>query len=156
MTTSPDENTRLQARLSEALDAIRSLRAENERLRRQLNSGQPESTPPTSGSLMKAESTSGGVDAHSTESTKVALFRSLFRAREDVYAYRWDGRDGRSGYSPALRPGARRQKGQRPDPKVLLPLDDEVVQSHLLGRQVVGVYPLLEDETCPSVKCESR
>lgn len=148
MTTSPDENTRLQARLSEALEAIRSLRAENERLRRQLNSGQPDPTPPTSGSLMKPESISGGVDAHSTESTKVALFRSLFRAREDVYAYRWDGREGRSGYSPALRSGARRQKGQRPDPKVLLPLDDDVVQSHLLGRQVIGVYPLLEDETC--------
>jgi hypothetical protein len=65
-----------------------------------------------------------------------------------VYAYRWEGRDGRSGYSPALRPGAKRHKGQRPDPSVLLPLDDDVVHSHLLGQRVVGVYPLLEDETC--------
>ena len=32
---------------------------------------------------------------------KVALFRSLFRGREDVYALRWEKADGMSGYSPA-------------------------------------------------------
>ena len=31
---------------------------------------------------------------------KIALFRSLFRGREDVYAQRWESPDGRSGYSP--------------------------------------------------------
>src|ERR1039458_2618156 len=31
----------------------------------------------------------------------IALFRSLFRGRGDVYARRWDNSDGRSGYSPA-------------------------------------------------------
>jgi hypothetical protein len=30
---------------------------------------------------------------------KVALFRSLFRGREDVYALRWEKADGMSGYS---------------------------------------------------------
>lgn len=65
-----------------------------------------------------------------------------------MYACRWEGRDGRSGYYPALRSGARRLKGERPDPDVLMPLDDEVIRDHLLGRRVVGVYPLLEDETC--------
>lgn len=148
MTTESDENANLEAKLSEARATIGSLQAENERLRRLLTPGQPEPRSPASDWRARAESTAGGVDAHSSESAKIALFRSLFRGREDVYAYRWDGRDGRSGYSPALRPGARRQKGQRPDPGVLLPLDNEVVQSHLLGRRVVAVYPLLEDETC--------
>ena len=32
---------------------------------------------------------------------RIALFRSLFRGREDVYAKRWTSADGRSGYSPA-------------------------------------------------------
>src|SRR5690348_854265 len=32
---------------------------------------------------------------------RIALFRSLFRGREDVYARRWESPDGRSGYSPA-------------------------------------------------------
>jgi hypothetical protein len=31
---------------------------------------------------------------------KIALFRSLFSGREDVYAQRWESPDGRSGYSP--------------------------------------------------------
>ena len=31
---------------------------------------------------------------------------------------------------------------------MLLPLDDEVVHGHLLGQRVVGIYPLLDDETC--------
>jgi hypothetical protein len=32
---------------------------------------------------------------------KIALFRSLFRGREDAYAQRWQRADGRSGYAPA-------------------------------------------------------
>ena len=36
-------------------------------------------------------------------SEKTALFRKLFTGREDVYAYRWTNKAGRSGYSPACR-----------------------------------------------------
>ena len=32
---------------------------------------------------------------------RIALFRSLFRGREDVYALRWDNDDGWHGYMPA-------------------------------------------------------
>jgi hypothetical protein len=32
---------------------------------------------------------------------KITLFRGLFRGREDVYAERWEGRNGQSGYMPA-------------------------------------------------------
>ena len=32
---------------------------------------------------------------------KIKLFRSLFREREDMYAVRWEGKNGKSGYSPA-------------------------------------------------------
>jgi hypothetical protein len=31
---------------------------------------------------------------------RIGLFRSLFRGREDAYAIRWQGNDGRSGYMP--------------------------------------------------------
>jgi hypothetical protein len=37
----------------------------------------------------------------STPEKKIALFRSLFRGREDVYAARCEGKSGKSGYSPA-------------------------------------------------------
>jgi hypothetical protein len=37
----------------------------------------------------------------SEPSAKVAFFRTLLRGRDDVYAVRWVGRNGKSGYSPA-------------------------------------------------------
>lgn len=148
MPTEPDNIADLKARLEEAFSTTHALQAENERLRRLLDPTHREVMPPSEPPPTKVTSALGGIDTQSSESAKIALFRSLFRGREDVYAYRWDGRDGRSGYSPALRDGARRQKGQRPDAEVLLPLEDDVVRGHLVGRRVIGVYPLLKDETC--------
>ena len=87
---------------------------------------------------------------------KIALFRSLFRGREDVYALRWEKADGMSGYSPAsIRdwkavmsvPPAERKKLDQAT-RQLLPLTDEAVHQHLSGKNTLGVYPLLPDETC--------
>ncbi len=36
-----------------------------------------------------------------TVSQKIALFRRLFQARDDVYALRWENKKGKAGYSPA-------------------------------------------------------
>jgi hypothetical protein len=87
---------------------------------------------------------------------RVALFRSLFRGREDAYARRWESPDGRSGYSPAAqkdwkaisrsRPEDRKKVDQRT--RKYFPLTDSVIESHLLGKEIIGVYPLLPDETC--------
>jgi hypothetical protein len=42
------------------------------------------------------------VNQHSPVEAKIALFRSLFRGREDVYPPRFESRKtGRAGYSPA-------------------------------------------------------
>ena len=46
------------------------------------------------------ETTASIVDRTSAPQAKIALFRSLFRGREDVYAQRWESPDGRHGYSP--------------------------------------------------------
>src|ERR1039457_6931784 len=43
----------------------------------------------------------GSSDRKESEHRKIALFRTLFRGREDVYALRWEGRDSKSGYMPA-------------------------------------------------------
>lgn len=137
----------LEIRLQSALATIDELRRENARLQA-LAAGVAVPTPPLLTSPPGSAIDDVTVDAHSPGGEKIALFRRLFRGREDVYAHRWEARDGRSGYSPALRPGARRERGQQPDPEVVLPLDDEVVQSHLLGRRVIGIYPLLDNETC--------
>ena len=87
---------------------------------------------------------------------RIALFRSLFRGREDVYARRWENPKGESGYSPAdikdwkainkSRPEDRKKVHQQT--RRFLPVTDAVIENHLLGKETVGVYPLLPDETC--------
>ena len=85
---------------------------------------------------------------------QLELFMSLFRGREDVYAHRWEKNE-RSGYSPAYDfnwnefMAHKRRGGSMKDfeNKKLFPLTKEVVKKHLLGQHVVGVYPILTDNT---------
>src|ERR1017187_2809216 len=87
-------------------------------------------------------------------SEKIALFRSLFRGRDDVYAQRWESPDGRSGYSTRTERdwkaynAARAEDRKRVDKETRrnIPLTDEAVHAHLAGKQTLGVYPLLLDE----------
>ena len=87
---------------------------------------------------------------------KVALFRRLFRGRTDVYPVRWEGKtSGKSGYAPACANEWRAGVCEKPRIKcgdcghrLLIPLSDAVIYDHLAGEHTVGVYPLLEDETC--------
>jgi superfamily II DNA or RNA helicase len=148
MSSQDDRVRELESKLEEALAAVRDLRYENDLLRARVVDRRPESTDTPARDPMPLGAVGTTIGRDSSEAEKITLFRSLFRGRDDVYAYRWESRDGRSGYAPALRPGAKREKGQRPDPSVLLPFDDSVAQSHLTGQKVIGVYPLLEDETC--------
>src|SRR6266403_3854389 len=86
---------------------------------------------------------------------KVALFRRLFRGRTDVYPVLWESKAGKSGYSPACanewRPGIcekPRIKCSDCGHRLLVPLTDQTIYDHLVGRHTVGVYPLLADDTC--------
>ena len=95
---------------------------------------------------------------------KVRLFRSLFRGREDVFPRRWENaKTGRSGYAPACENewapkvcAKGEARGRRTSGSVcgkcknqrFLAVTDEQIAWHLKGLQVMGVYPLLLDETC--------
>jgi len=86
---------------------------------------------------------------------KVALFRRLFRGRDDVYAVRWESSKGKSGYSPACAnewlPGICGKPSVRCvecDRRQLLPVTDQVIHNHLAGKHTAGVYPLLPDDSC--------
>jgi superfamily II DNA or RNA helicase len=99
-----------------------------------------------------------------TNAEKIALFRSLFRGREDVFARRWDNpKTDKSGYSPACanewsagvcikRKDMGGTRGRafcgECTSRAFLPVTDDEVGRHLRGSQVMGVYPLLADETC--------
>lgn len=102
------------------------------------------------------------VDRASSPETKIALFRALFRGRNDVYARRFENRrTGKSGYAPACANEWVRRICEKPRVKCavcphrrLLPLTDDVIRWHLSGCNpdgapfVAGVYPLLQDDSC--------
>lgn len=91
-------------------------------------------------------------DGASSQKEKIALFRSLFRGREDVYAVRWESKKGKSGYSPACAnewdPFLCRKPCAKCNNSRYVPLSGEVIRDHVLGKHTVGIYPLLQDETC--------
>ncbi len=87
---------------------------------------------------------------------KVALFIKLFRGRPDVYPVRWESKTaGKSGYTPACANEWRAGVCEKPRIKCadchnrhLIPLSEHVIYDHLAGRHTVGIYPLLEDDSC--------
>jgi len=102
------------------------------------------------------------VHRQSSPEAKIALFRSLFRGREDVYPRRFESRkSGKSGYQPACvnewavgichKPRIKCADCQH---RNFLPVTDDVIRWHLSGQDpsgrdfVIGVYPMLLDETC--------
>ena len=148
----------LKDQLQEALKECASLREENERLKKLLGL-RPEDRAPTPKPIVSepsaAYTSANQVTNDSPIETQIALFRSLFRGREDAYPVRWEGRKGNSGYSPACanewnRPFCRKPMVKCSDceNRDLKPVTDEVIRGHLLGKHTVGVYPLLSDETC--------
>ena len=92
------------------------------------------------------------VDQSSTASDKLALFRSLFGGRTDVYAHRWENPStGKSGWSPTVRGGWSSKNSRNKD---YLPLTDEVFASHLRGEATIGIYPLLRGDRCTLLACD--
>jgi superfamily II DNA or RNA helicase len=87
---------------------------------------------------------------------KVRLFRQLFRGRGDVFPTRFvSKKTGKPGYAPACTNKFVRGVCELPKIKcgecpnqAFVPVDDAAVLAHLQGRHIMGVYPLLEDETC--------
>ncbi|HNQ22593.1 MAG TPA: DEAD/DEAH box helicase family protein [Phycisphaerae bacterium] len=104
----------------------------------------------------------GPLDNHSSPEDKIALFSSLFRGRDDVYPRRFESRrTGKSGYQPACANEWVRDVCEKPRVKCaecahrrFLPVTDDVIRWHLSGQDddgrefVMGVYPMLLDETC--------
>lgn len=87
-------------------------------------------------------------------SNQIQLFKSVFKGREDVFAIRWE-KEKKSGYMPAYFYDpylyrAHKMKGgtfQNYNDKTNLKLTDQEIAKHLNGEQLIGVYPLLQDNT---------
>ncbi len=105
----------------------------------------------------------GGITKDSPPAARIALFRSLFRGRDDVFPRRWESATtGKAGYAPACRNEWVRGVCGKPAVKcgecpnqAFIPVANDVLQGHVQGRMpgmsgdfTAGVYPLLPDETC--------
>ncbi len=92
----------------------------------------------------------------STIEEKIMLFRSLFKGRDDVFAKRWEStKNGKSGYSPSClnqwSPGICRKpriKCSECTQQNYQRYTDDAVMAHMRGKSVIGLYPLLEDNSC--------
>lgn len=94
------------------------------------------------------------INNRSKTEDKIALFRSLFKGREDIFAQRWES-SSKSGYSPVCLNRWDKTKCNLPKIKCsfcsnreLKAIDNDVIYDHLAGKIVIGVYPILSNDNC--------
>jgi hypothetical protein len=140
--------------LKAALAECARLSAETERLRSIL-AAHGLLPKPVERSVVGPSEARTGINNGSPPQAKLQLFMSLFRAREDVYALRWEKGE-KHGYAPAAdmdwnairaAPLGKRKLVARKT-RSLRPLTGDAIRDHLEGKVTVGIYPLLPDETC--------
>jgi superfamily II DNA or RNA helicase len=144
------EIAREEARLADLARQHEAARSRTAALRAKLATLSPEEPPH---SVLPVAAV---LPALTTPAAKVRLFRALFRGRDDIFPTRFLSRKtGKAGYAPAC--ANKFVRGVCDLPKIkcsecpnqaFAPVDDRMVLDHLRGRHVMGVYPLLEDETC--------
>jgi superfamily II DNA or RNA helicase len=130
------EQAEVKARLASLRNQLATLQAAN------APSAREASAPPVNGPR--------------TPSEKVTLFRQLFRGRQDLYPTRFvSAKTGKQGYAPACSnkfvPGVcelPRVKCGECTKQAFRPVDNDAVTAHLKGKHVMGVYPMLPDDTC--------
>ena len=89
-----------------------------------------------------------------TLTEQIQIFKSVFKGREDVFAIRWE-KGNKNGYMPTYSFDpymyrAHKMKGgtfQNYTDKTYLKLSDTEIGKHLNGDQLIGIYPLLENNT---------
>ncbi len=146
----------------ELLNKYNALLHENEELKTQVNNlktklGMPIETQEKLG----VETFDNGINKYSSTNEKILLYRSLFCGREDVFARRWYSKTTeKSGYQPVCENewedglcDKRKYKCSVCPNRKLSPITDEDIYKHLegkdyYGRDVIGIYPMLTDETC--------
>ncbi len=145
------EIAREEQRLADLERALAEARARREQLLSKLEAASSTTSP-----VWSLPSAGNGKTPH-TPADKVKLFRSLFRGRPDIFPTRFvSKRTGKPGYAPEcsnkfqaglciLKTGGKCSECPN---QAFLPVSDQVVLDHLRGKHVMGVYPLLEDETC--------
>ena len=129
-----------------------SLKAENKKLKAQLGIDHPRTD---SSAVVNNERPIHVATKNFKAEEKIKLFMSLFKGREDVYAKRWQNKEGKSGYSPVCTNEWKIGLCNKPKIKCVDcinksfgVLNEKVIEDHLKGNIVVGLYPMCTDDTC--------
>ncbi|MBM6993088.1 MAG: DEAD/DEAH box helicase family protein [Prevotella sp.] len=145
------------------ISQIKLLTEENQRLKNLLKAHGIECSQDESRmtELSAGKHKDSSLKQHLSPQQKIELFRNLFRGREDVFALRWYSvKTGKSGYQPVcahewdrLLCDKKKFKCSECPNRQLTPLNDDDIFQHLAGRDelcrdVIGLYPMLKDETC--------
>jgi hypothetical protein len=144
------------------LNNYNRLKDENRRLKKQLGFRDTENTSnfileskPDKCNPATAEETNkppNSVIVNTSDSSeKIRLYLTLFKGRDDVYAKRWENKKkGLSGYSPVCLNewmvgicGKPKISCSKCAHKSYAALNEAVIESHLRGNIVAGVYPML-------------
>lgn len=146
----------IHKRIAQIDEAIVQLQAEKQQLESQLLAENLIRTDsPVSSQPATSNSINIPVQTILTTEQKLQLFSKRFYGQQDVYAYRWQNKQGKSGYSVACQ--HEWQKGICHKPKIkcadcqhrqFKPLDFSVLYEHLSGNITAGIYPLFTDNTC--------
>lgn len=144
----------LQQERDALLLRVHQLSEENRSLRNQLALLQPNTT--TNSEILQKHS-------NLSLAEKILLFQSKFRGRTDVFARRWySNSTNKSGYQPVClnewNPtlcDKKKTKCTECPNRQFAQLDHDAIFKHLEGkdekaRDVIGIYPILEDNTCIS------
>jgi superfamily II DNA or RNA helicase len=159
--------------VSELLEKYRMLLAENTALREENKilktrlgiNGLPRLEPPQDAEShlpsafvaveLTGKNLHSGTPSQPDPAEKIRMFMSLFKGREDVYAKRWQNREGMAGYAPVCRNEWKPGLCRKPAVKCFDcrhqsydALDEKVIDAHLRGNIIAGIYPLRRDETC--------
>ncbi|MGD9567493.1 MAG: DEAD/DEAH box helicase family protein [Sedimentibacter sp.] len=96
-----------------------------------------------------------GIYNKSSNAEKINLFMSLFKGRTDVYAKRWQSKEGKSGYSPVCLNEWKKGICHKPTVKCFNcanklydTLTYNSIDNHLRGKEILGIYPLLLEDDC--------
>lgn len=110
---------------------------------------------PSSEQMLFLDSSSEILTKDSSLSQKIALFRNLFKGREDVYAKRYDNKiSGKTGYTPVCKNewengicAKPKMKCQDCPNKDYVAINDQIIKAHFFGEAVFGLYALPFNET---------
>lgn len=149
------ENKQLKDRLN---SYINSHPVKDESLKPEISSEEKEITtalPSESNSKPLKKDSEISINNYNSPTEKIKLFMELFKGRKDIYAKRWQNKNNRSGYAPVCSnewvPGICSKpkiKCMECNNKAFEPLTEKVIEKHLKGEIVVGIYPLNHDESC--------